>query len=229
MIPKITKIGRFEITYFNKEELNILKQEIFKDQIYNIVLQSKKPHILDVGSHIGLSIIYFKTLYHNSTIIGFEPNPNVFPLLEENIFLNNIEGVELHNIALGREEKTRKLYIDSSGYGAFSTSSFYKNAWNGKQQTIPIQVKVKKLSQYIKDEIDLLKLDAEGAELEILEELEESKKIDDIKNIILEFHPTSRNKYQKIQTLLKQNHFRIEERNKDEEGLILVVGKKLTN
>mgnify|MGYP001170200782 CR=1 FL=1 len=229
MEPKTTQIGLFEITYFCKEELNILKQEIFKDQIYKIDLLSKKPHILDVGSHIGLSIIYFKSLYPNSTIIGFEPNPNVFPLLEENIFLNNIEDVELYNIALGREEKVRELYIDSSGYGAFSTSSFYKNAWNGKQQTIPIQVSVKKLSHYIKGEIDLLKLDSEGAELEILEELEDSKKIDNVKNIILEFHPTSRNKYQKIQTLLKQNNFQIEERNKDEEGLILVVGKKLTN
>ncbi len=229
MEPKITKIGHFEITYFCKEELNILKQEIFKDQIYYIDLQSNEPHILDVGSHIGLSIIYFKTLYRNSTIIGFEPNPNVFPLLKENIFLNNIQDVELHNIALGWKEKVRELHIDSSGYGAFSTSSFYKNAWNGKQQTIPIQVNVKKLSHYINNDIDLLKLDSEGAELEILEELEESKKIDNVKNIILEFHPTSRNKYQKIRTLLKQNNFQIEERNKDEEGLILVVGKKLTD
>lgn len=226
MMPQLVKINHFEVTYFNKEELDILKEEIFQKEIYHIKLDSNSPTILDVGSHIGLSILYFKLLYPNSKITAFEPNPNIFPLLEENIYLNNIKDVKLHNIALGKEFRQRELYIDASGGGAFSTSSFYKNAWNGKQKTLPIEVKVEKLSKYIDRNIDLLKIDTEGAELEILEELEERDKLRYIKNIALEFHPTNKNKYQKIKKLLSRNSFQLKENREDREGLVLIIGKK---
>lgn len=228
MIPKVTKLHNFSITYFNKEELKILDKEIFSDGIYDIELVKDSPVIFDIGSHIGLSILYFKKKFPKSKIIAFEPNPNVFPLLEENIIQNGLIGVEVHDVGLGLKEGKRLLYIDSSDSNAFSTSSFHPNAWNGKQKTLPIKVRVKKLSKYLNTKCDLLKMDVEGAELEILQELVESRKIEFIQNLVFEYHPINKNRFNKTMKLLVENHFELEikEDKNGDEGLIFVIGKK---
>ncbi len=59
-----------------------------------------------------------------------------------------------------------------------------------KQKSRGIKVKTVKLSTYIHKPVDLLKIDTEGAELEILQDLyHTSKKFNLIKNIVLEYHP----------------------------------------
>lgn len=228
MMPKLIKLHNFSVTYFNKEELKVLDKEIFSDGIYEIELVKDSPLIIDVGSHIGLSILYFKKKFPKSKIIAFEPNPNVFPLLEENIIQNGLIGVEVHDVGLGLKEGKRLLYIDSSDSNAFSTSSFHPNAWNGKQKTLPIKVRVKKLSKYLNTKCDLLKMDVEGAELEILQELVESRKIEFIQNLVFEYHPINKNRLKKIMKLLVENHFELEikEDKNGDEGLIFVIGKK---
>ncbi|HQC39363.1 MAG TPA: FkbM family methyltransferase, partial [Candidatus Dojkabacteria bacterium] len=112
MLPQLITLHKYDIAYLNKYELKILDKEIFGDEIYRIDIEKKNPLIFDVGSHIGLSILYFKKKYPTSTILGFEPNPNVFPFLEENINGNNIKNVTLYNLALSSKEGEKTLYID---------------------------------------------------------------------------------------------------------------------
>jgi len=216
---KYSKIHKYDIGYTNKQEFDILKDEIFSQEIYKISLDSNYPTIFDLGSHIGLSILYFKMNYPNAKILGFEPNQNIFPLLEENVFSNNLQDVELHNIALGNTEEIRDFHIDSQ-YDAFSTASFKPNAWNGKQNTTKISVKTEKLSRYINEDIDLMKMDIEGAEKEVLTELEEENKLKYIKNIIIECHNTN------VSDILKRNRFEVLEKpDIQEKNLIYILGK----
>lgn len=227
MIPKVKDIKGFSISYFSDEEIKILEKEIFSNCIYDVDLHNDKPFIIDVGCYIGLSIAYFKVNYPSCFVIGFEPNPNVFPLLEENIDCNCISNVELHNVAVGKRDCVRDLYIDSSGIGAFSTSSFIKNAWNGTQMTVPIQVKVERLSKYITRDIDLLKLDIEGGELDVLEELVGASKMHFIKHVVMEYHPVHKGGLDKVKSILYGNGMSVEVRDglegKDDE-LVTVVG-----
>lgn len=224
MFPKTIKFKKYQITYTSKEEFKILTNEIFTEEIYKTKLNTTSPTILDIGSHIGLSIIYFKDIYPEAEIIGFEPNPNTFPILEENIYSNALQKVKLHNVALAEKKSNRDLYIDTSGEGAFSTSSFRKNAWNGKQNTRAITVKCEKLSSYITKEIDLLKIDAEGAETEIIRELYNSDKLSMIKNIIVEYHPTKHSNIKNILNYLKSfKHIKQKDLG---ENLILILGEK---
>jgi len=208
-----SKIQGYEIGYTNKEEFHILKDEIFNKEIYNIDLNLKNgekndtPLIFDLGAHIGLSILYFKIKYPNSKIVAFEPNSNIFPILQENVECNGLENVELHNIALGSKDEVRTFYIDNSGADAFSTGSFNKDAWNGEQKSTPISVKCEKLSKYISEEIDILKMDIEGAETEVLKELIEADKLKYIKNILIEYHPINNGNSRNIISLLNENGF----------------------
>ncbi len=227
MEPKIRNFKNYSITYFDDEELKILSKEIFSNEVYKVSLHNPTPLIYDLGSHIGLSIIYFKQQYPSSKIISFEPNPNVYPLLLENIEMNNLKDITTYNIALSGNKGSRTLYIDKSQRGCFSTSSFTKNAWNGKQNSIGIQVKTDKLSNYINTPIDLLKMDIEGAEIEVLKEIDESNKIKMVKNIIIEFHQTDKHKIAELLSILQRNSFDIKQSENDN-GLIYILGEYTT-
>ncbi len=204
-----SKIQGYEIRYTNKEEFNILKDEIFNKEIYNVTINPgvTSPTIFDLGAHIGLSVLYFKIKYPNSRIVAFEPNSNIFPILQENIECNDLTNVELHNIALGSKNEIRTFYIDSSGIDAFSTGSFNKDAWNGEQKSTPISVKCEQLSKYITEGIDILKMDIEGAETEVLKELIDADKLKYIKNILIEYHPINGGNSKNIISLLNENGF----------------------
>lgn len=223
-----TKIHAFDVEYTNREEFKLLCDEIFNKGIYNIKL-NKKPSIIDTGAHVGLATLYFKSKYPDAHIIAFEPNPNIFPILEENMSYNGINNVELYNIALGKKEEVRTFYIDDTGNDWFSTSGFIKNSWKHIQSTVDIKVKVDKLSKYIRGSVDLLKMDIEGAEGEVLEELDHAKKLKDIRNIIIEFHPVDNKKPNSILKILKSNGFDVVLR-KDPLGdeLIDIKGSKTT-
>jgi FkbM family methyltransferase len=223
MQTMFSKIQGYEIGYTNKEEFNILKDEIFNKEVYNVDLSFKNdaPVIFDLGAHIGLSILYFKIKYPNSNIKAFEPNPNVFPILQENIECNGLNNVELHNIALGEKDEIRTFYIDNSGYDAFSTSGFNKDAWNGAQASTPISVKCERLSKYITGGIDILKMDIEGAETEVIKELIANEKLGYVKNILIEYHPVNNGNAKNIIKLLNANGFETKTR-ADEYGTSLI-------
>lgn len=216
---KYSKIHKYNIGYTNKQEFDILKDEIFNQEIYKIELNTNTPTIFDLGSHLGFSILYFKMNYPDAKIVGFEPNPNIFPLLEENIYGNNMKDIELHNVAIGSKNEIREFNIDNQ-YDAFSTSSFKQNAWNGKQRTTKISVKTEKLSKYIISPIDLMKMDIEGAEKEVLTELEQTDRLKYIRNIVVECHNVD------ITEILKRNGFDITmKRDREEDNLVYILGK----
>ena len=204
-----TKIGKFTINYNNSKEFHILKSEIFGNDCYKVELDNDKPYILDVGAYIGLSVIYFKSIYPNSKIVAFEPNLFAREILEENIFVNNLKDVTVLPYAIDSSEGKRDLHIDTSDNNWQSTASFFKNSWNGKYPNdSSISVETKKLSTFLKDKtVDLLKLDIEGLEKNVLEESKEF--LTSIKNIIIEYHPIKKQNFKKILSILKESHYKI--------------------
>ena len=199
-----SKISKYSVNYFNEEEFHSLKREIFTNDCYYFQSNTPKPMIIDVGSYIGLSILYFKKLYPDSRIIAFEPNPIAFNMLKENLFINNINDVELHNTAIMDKMSEKDLYIDDTDMDRFSVASFSKNAWNKKVVSRKIKVKTEKLDKYLKSEVDMLKLDVEGSEQAVLGSIK--KYFNSIKNIVLEYHPIENQNLDKVIDLLHKQY-----------------------
>jgi len=174
----------FSFLSYNYWTIDYLFDEIFLNNEYYFKTQNKTPLIMDCGSNIGMSILYFKHLYPNSRIIGFEPNPNSFKLLKKNVEENNLKNVEINNLGLYNEESEISFYIDSN----LSTliGSINKDRGGNKE----LKVSAKKLSSYLKDveEVDLVKIDVEGAEINIIMELLESNTLNKVKEYIIEYH-----------------------------------------
>lgn len=203
-----TKLGKHTVCYTNKEEYHIVKNEIFNSDIYFFNIQEEGVKILDIGAHIGLSVIYFKDLFPKCSIQAYEPNPKVFEILKENIFLNGFNNVDVYRNAVWTDEGKKDLHFDNTGSMWFSTSSFLPNSWKGSQKTSSVQVNCITLSSLLNEKYDIVKIDVEGVEEKILREAKE--KLSNVQNIVIEYHPVKGNSLDNILNILKDNGFKIE-------------------
>ena len=198
-----TKLGRFNVIYHNKQEYHTIKREIWGQNIYYFKSSNPSPFIIDIGAHIGLSVLYFKQLYENSTILAFEPNPISFETLKQNIQINQLDNIIPINKAVCSQEGISTFYIDNSKEEWQSNSSLLEHSWTGKEKTKSIQIQCTRLDSYVKDipVIDMLKIDTEGSEETILKSHKEI--LNKVKNIAVEYHPIDKGKLKRILQILK--------------------------
>lgn len=203
---KSLKLSGFKFSFRNIREFLTIYKEIFVRPEYKPQIKNPEPFILDCGSHIGISVLYFKKLFPNSKIVAFEPNTELYEILKLNVSQNNLKNVELLNAALFDQDGEIDFYISNKeklfkgatwGWGG----AVVKNKWLSPGKTKIIKVKSVKLSNFIKRKVDLIKLDIEGAETRVLKEIED--KLDLVREIILEFHGCSTNPENEIEDILR--------------------------
>jgi hypothetical protein len=116
-----------KVSYRNDCELEILYDDIFAKNIYFFKTENSEPLIIDCGGHIGLAVLYFKSLYPQARIVTFEPNPETFFLLRENIAQNNLSGVRAINMAVTREDTDAGiLYVGEDFLEAWDSTNTTK-------------------------------------------------------------------------------------------------------
>lgn len=179
----IADIAGFKVQFCTFGSLAYLFDEIFLGQEYSFAAGNQSPFIIDCGSNIGMSILFFKMMYPNSAILAFEPDKEAFLCLETNVRANELQSVEVHNKAVSKEEGRIDFYYDPDNPGSFSMSTV--------QERMPKQrrtVEAVRLSRYIDREVDFLKMDVEGAEGGIVEELSNEGRLIYIRQMVIEYH-----------------------------------------
>lgn len=188
LFKKSTSIQRvmgFKMAHLNLRTLCTLFDEIFVEGSYYIDLAKQQPVIVDCGSNIGMATLFFKMLYPKCRITAFEPEPETFRTLSRNIELNHLMDVVVHNVAVSNEDGEISFYSDPDVPGSGMMSMIDA----GRSGLVKTQmVRTVKLSSYLEGKIDLLKLDVEGAEHQVFDDLNASKKLKLISNMIIEYH-----------------------------------------
>jgi amino acid adenylation domain-containing protein/FkbM family methyltransferase len=180
------------VANINPSETVSLYQEIFIDQLYlkNGLHISNESIVFDVGANIGLFSIYLGLIYPNVSVYAFEPFENLCDCIEKN---RSIYGLNLtvRRIGLSDTPGIKKFSyfenvtsMSTYNYDENEHASLIRSAINhSAQDAINTIVKEKLSHEYINchvetisqqidrdslTKIDLLKIDAEGAELDIL-------------------------------------------------------------
>lgn len=175
--PTTTKLFNRRIRLVDSASFLSTYPEIFEREIYKFKSDSSQPYIIDCGSNIGLSIIYFKHLYPDAEVIGFEPDPKIFEALEYNI--NLFKFTKVHLIKKGVWNTDTDLYFSSrqDDSGHIVEKGVESN---------PIKIQTVSLRKYLNRTVDFLKIDIEGAETEVLKDCKDI--LINVKNIFLEYH-----------------------------------------
>lgn len=125
---------------------------------------------VDIGANIGYyTILAALRVGQTGHVYSFEPNPKAFSYLQENVALNRLNNVSLQNVALGDSNTTGhlKLCLGQLGLSRLITD----NADDDDLVSVPIITLDAWLQGYDEQapKVDVMKIDAEGAEMLILQ------------------------------------------------------------
>jgi FkbM family methyltransferase len=138
--------------------------EIFVNRAYEVrVKDGVLPCLVDAGANIGLAALFWKWRYGRFRYLGFEPDPKVAACCRENLRVWEIEG-EIIEAAVAGADGRMRFQADGADGGRLTREN--EPATGG----LPL-VEIKRLSPLLPAEIDLLKIDIEGAEGEVLQEI----------------------------------------------------------
>jgi FkbM family methyltransferase len=131
-------------------------------------LASTKSCVFDAGSNIGYhTLLMSASIQGRGEVHSFEPRPDVFDSLELNAKLNNFSCLRLNRIALSDKDGFDRLFLPSDF--AWPNASLV-HGFTG--QAYYINVETLRLDTYWTEKcsrpVDLVKIDAEGAELRVL-------------------------------------------------------------
>lgn len=200
----------FEVRIADGPNYFMLVKDIFHRRIYHFDSARPAPMILDGGSNIGLSVLYFKYAYPQARIIAFEPDREVLPILRENLERNKLEGVQIVEAAL----HTR------AGHAAWHTAQDFDGAlaeYAGPQAPAgthqpgaggaPTGVATVRLHDYLEGPIDFLKLNIEGAEVDVLADC--GDRLRQVQALSVEYHhlPGLRRRLHELLALLDGQGF----------------------
>lgn len=193
------KIHSFNYKIFFKNYITFFYSfnEIFCKCIYKPI---KINTFFDLGANIGLSILWYKFFNPQLKIVAFEPDRYSFRYLIKNLETNLITNTKLYNLALSDKKGKTNFYtiIDD-----------IQNLDSGLtlNQNLPYetyQVSTNILSSFIIDKIDLLKMDIEGSEYQVFDDIFRNKKINYFNNIIFEAHYFNLEQKNKLKNIVEE-------------------------
>jgi FkbM family methyltransferase len=145
--------------------------EIYCYRIYELdnrfILKSNEI-VFDVGGHIGFFAIRQAKRLRGGKVFVFEPNPDTFSRLLKNIQENKLKNIYPFNKAVTFREGKVILRLSRGS----SEAATIMDQGTAKNYDEKIQIETISLDQIVKEyqipKIHLMKIDAEGAELEVL-------------------------------------------------------------
>lgn len=181
-------------------------QEIFVNKAYEFDCSTKEPLIVDCGANIGISTLFFKTLYPSSRVSAFEADPFIFGLLAKNMKAFGLDDVELVNKAVWTSEGSLRFHSDKSWGGRVVDTHINTDG--------TITVEATRLKSHLHDllsnheHIHFLKIDIEGAETEVLLDIKET--LPRVQRLFFEFHSfkAAEQKLDRLLSMLTANGFR---------------------
>lgn len=195
---------KIKIRCRNGVDRNVL-DNVFNQQYHTaseLFLNKKNPVILDLGSNIGCTVMDFKLRYPEAIVYGYEMDIDNYNLAMTNCV--RFSNVHLFNKAVWIK-RGNIVYSRNNQPDAYSITN--------EQNNLSLSVASLSIGDIIKDNniarIDYLKMDIEGAELNILDDADLTW-LKPVQSFNIEFHDVQDSMMEKYSDLLKANGFSVE-------------------
>lgn len=206
--------GRVAMPRENMTGLMVSIYEVFiqkEYERYRDYIPSRKDVVVDVGAYVGLWTIHVaRQVGGAGRVVAVEPNPYVFSQLERNVAINGFKNVAVSRRALGDREGSVEIYGEAK---ESSLASMYRDRvelYLAEEKISAMTAKMTTLDGLLEEHslgrADIVKIDAEGAELSILEGARRSLDSGSIGRLIVEVHQ-DRCSNQQVADLLRSHRF----------------------
>jgi len=181
--------------------------EIFVDHCYVQGLSlPERPVVVDIGGYIGDFALYAAKHLKARKVVVCEPSPRNWVLLQKNVAQNHFQDqIVLVNKAVTNGEDVM-MDVDACD-GAQARVSTYGTK-RAEPTLIPGVALATLAAEHGLNTIDLLKIDCEGGEYDILQNVPESL-LKNVRNIVFEFHEIEgfRQRLEAVYERLRQQGF----------------------
>lgn len=158
---RLRKLGQeFAFTVVDRSDFVILN-EVLVAESYELPDLADPRTIVDLGANVGASVAFFRLRYPRADIVACEPSPDVFQRLEENV--GSMRGVTLRRTAVADRNGSVPFRVSEHSL----TSSMVAGA-PGREIKVESATLDSLLEESSIEQLDLLKIDIEGAEFGVL-------------------------------------------------------------
>ena len=178
-------------------------------RLLEFALNQRLGCVYDIGANVGLHTLFYSHVADR--VVAFEPAPAAFARLSDNIRLNNRTNITTMNVALS--DRTATLDFLDNGVG--QTGTLITSATHA-QGFRKIQVPAHRLDDLDLPAPDLLKIDCEGAEMQVLRGAEATLRKHRPK-VHLEVHPLLGVSEDEVRAFLTGVGYAIDARKKGDE------------
>ncbi len=164
-----------------------LLHRIFADREYRQFVARVTGVLVDIGANIGAAMLDWTSLSASLEVHAYEPDPRSGAMLRHNVSANGLTNrVRVFDEGVSRSNGTMPFWsVDLSVLGtAYGAEPPHPDAQRIEVSVIGLDDVLGRLATRT---VDLLKIDAEGAEVDILEGAS-SESLDRVRRVILEYH-----------------------------------------
>jgi FkbM family methyltransferase len=181
----------------------VIQQEVYKE----VVAAVPDCHtIIDLGANIGLASRYFADHFPDCKLLGVEPNPSTYEVLQLNVAHLVADGrCRTLRAAVWSSEKTLagEAVDDPDHFSAFAV---HETADASGEKAIAGWPMSRIIAHAGFERVDLLKVDIEGAEVELFKGNVDW--LQQVRTIAIEFHDNSREEC-RFDDLMNEYGFRV--------------------
>lgn len=140
--------------------------------------------VVDIGAQIGIFSSYAARVVTRGRVLSFEPHPDNYRLLEQNRQLNSFANMTTFNRAVAANAGKHEFFASAYNTGGHSL-------YSQPGAAIRFEVETVRLADVLREQgvdcVDYLKVDCEGAEVEILRSLP-ADLLARVRRIVMEVH-----------------------------------------